>query len=69
METAWLFHQPVQTIRIGRLGSFSRRGGAFKRPLGELSWQGAVVSVQRLLGFDLVVGGRTAIEVKALAIT
>lgn len=40
--------------------------GTFKRPLGELSWQGVVVSLQRLLGSDLVVGGRTAIEAQGL---
>lgn len=40
--------------------------GTFKRPLGELSWQGVVVSLQRLLGSDFVVGGRTAIEAQGL---
>jgi Transcriptional regulator, AbiEi antitoxin, Type IV TA system/Transcriptional regulator, AbiEi antitoxin N-terminal domain len=36
--------------------------GTFKRPLGALTWQKVVVSLQRLLGSDLVVGGRTALE-------
>jgi hypothetical protein len=36
--------------------------GTFKRPFGELSWQKVVISLQRLLGSDLVVGGRTALE-------
>jgi hypothetical protein len=40
--------------------------GTFKRPLGELSWQSVVVSLQRPLGSDLVVGGRTAIEAQGL---
>jgi hypothetical protein len=41
--------------------------GTFKRPLGELSWQKVVVSLQRLLGSDLVVGGRTALEAQGLS--
>lgn len=35
--------------------------GTFKRPLGELTWQKAVVSLQTLLGHALIVGGRTAL--------
>jgi hypothetical protein len=41
--------------------------GTFKRPLGELNWQRVVVSLQRLLGFDFVVGGRTALEAQGLS--
>jgi hypothetical protein len=41
--------------------------GTFKRPLGELSWQKVVVSLQKLLGSDLVVGGRTALEAQGLS--
>jgi hypothetical protein len=37
--------------------------GTFKRPLGDLSWQKVVVSLQKLLDSDLAVGGRTALEV------
>lgn len=36
--------------------------GTYKRPLGELSWEKVVVSLQKLLGSDLTVGGRTAID-------
>jgi hypothetical protein len=38
----------------------------YKRPRGELSWQQVVISMQTLLGLDLVVGGRTALELHGL---
>ncbi|MDR3488655.1 MAG: type IV toxin-antitoxin system AbiEi family antitoxin domain-containing protein [Bradyrhizobium sp.] len=42
--------------------------GVFRRPRGELSWQQVVVSLQMLLGeSDLVVGGRTALELNGYA--
>lgn len=41
--------------------------GTFKRPLGDLSWQKVVVSLQKLLGSDLVVGGRTALEAQGFS--
>jgi hypothetical protein len=41
--------------------------GTFKRPLGELNWQKVVVSLQKLLGSNLVVGGRTALEAQGLS--
>lgn len=41
--------------------------GTFKRPLGNLNWQNVVVSLQKLLGSDLVVGGRTALEAQGFS--
>src|SRR3954469_3708317 len=41
--------------------------GTFKRPLGELSWQKVVVSLQRLLDSNLVVGGRTALDMQGFS--
>lgn len=41
--------------------------GTFKRPLGTLTWQNAVVSLQTLLGYPLTVGGRTALELQGFA--
>lgn len=38
--------------------------GTYKRPLGELTWQKVVVSLQTLLHRDLIVGGRTALELQ-----
>jgi hypothetical protein len=39
--------------------------GTYKRPLGELTWQKVVVSLQTLLGAGLTVGGRTALDLQA----
>jgi hypothetical protein len=38
--------------------------GTYKRPLGELTWQKVVLSLQTLLHRDLIVGGRTALELQ-----
>lgn len=40
--------------------------GTYKRPLGLLSWQRVVVSLQNLLHYDLAVGGRTALDLQGL---
>jgi hypothetical protein len=53
-----------QYVSAGWLVQPSR--GTFKRPLGELTWQSVVVSLQRMLDSDLVVGGRTALEAQGL---
>jgi hypothetical protein len=39
----------------------------YQRPRGSLNWQQAVISLQTLLGLDLVVGGRSALELKGFA--
>jgi hypothetical protein len=39
----------------------------YKRPLGELSWQKVVISLQKLLGRDLTVGGRTALDLQGFS--
>ncbi|TIL42767.1 type IV toxin-antitoxin system AbiEi family antitoxin domain-containing protein [Mesorhizobium sp.] len=36
--------------------------GTYKRPLGELDWQKVAVSLQTLMGYDFVVGGRSALD-------
>lgn len=36
----------------------------YRRPRGQLSWQQVVTSLQTLLGYALVVGGRTALELQ-----
>jgi hypothetical protein len=41
--------------------------GTFKRPLGTLTWQKAVISLQTLLERPLIVGGRTALELQGFA--
>jgi len=41
--------------------------GTYKRPLGELSWEKVVVSLQTLLESDLAVGGRTALDLQGFS--
>ncbi|MGO6881531.1 type IV toxin-antitoxin system AbiEi family antitoxin domain-containing protein [Rhizobium ruizarguesonis] len=41
--------------------------GTYKRPLGELDWQKTVVSLQRLMGHALTVGGRTALDLQGFS--
>ncbi|MCK1712930.1 MULTISPECIES: type IV toxin-antitoxin system AbiEi family antitoxin domain-containing protein [unclassified Bradyrhizobium] len=41
--------------------------GTFKRPLGTLTWQKAVISLQTLLECPLIVGGRTALELQGFS--
>jgi hypothetical protein len=41
--------------------------GTYKRPLGELSWEKVVVSLQKLLESGLVVGGRTSLDLQGFS--
>jgi hypothetical protein len=41
--------------------------GTFKRPLGTLTWQKVVISLQTLLECPLIVGGRTALELQGFS--
>ena len=41
--------------------------GTYKRPLGQLTWEKVVVSLQTLLGRDLSVGGRTALDLQGFS--
>lgn len=36
--------------------------GVYRRPGGSLQWQQAIISLQTLLGYPIIVGGRTALE-------
>jgi Transcriptional regulator, AbiEi antitoxin, Type IV TA system/Transcriptional regulator, AbiEi antitoxin N-terminal domain len=38
--------------------------GVYRRPRGSLTWQQVVVSLQALLGYPLLLGGRTALELQ-----
>ncbi len=42
-------------------------GRVYRRSRGSLSWQQVVISLQTLLGYPLVVGGRTALELHGFA--
>src|SRR5882672_9066428 len=39
----------------------------YRRPRGGLSWEQAVISLQTLLEFPVIVGGRTALELQGFA--
>jgi hypothetical protein len=41
--------------------------GVYRRPRGSLSWRQVVISLQALLEYPLLVGGRTALEVQGYA--
>lgn len=41
--------------------------GVFRRPRGELTWEKVVISLQMLLDYPVVVGGRTALELQGYA--
>lgn len=41
--------------------------GVYRRPRGTLTWQQVVISLQTLLQRDLIVGGRTALELQGYA--
>lgn len=62
---ARLFDRPAQPICLGWLVQPTR--GTFKRPLGTLTWQKAVISLQTLLEHPQVVGERTALELQGFS--
>jgi hypothetical protein len=41
--------------------------GVYRRPRGSLTWQHVVISLQALLGYPLLLGGRTALELQGYA--
>lgn len=41
--------------------------GVYRRPRGHLTWQQVVISLQALLGYPLLLGGRTALELQGYA--
>src|SRR5690242_21132205 len=41
--------------------------GVYRRTRGSLSWQQVVISLQALLGWSVVIGGRTALELQGYA--
>lgn len=70
-DAAWLSSQGyssslrTQYVAAGWLSQPSRR--VYRRGRGELAWQQAIVSIQTILGQQLVVGGRTALELQGYA--
>jgi len=71
VDTAWLKHQGLSRqlwnhyVGAGWLEQPVR--GVFRRPRGTLAWQQVAISLQTLLAYPLVVGGRTALELQGFA--
>ncbi|MGE0852636.1 MAG: type IV toxin-antitoxin system AbiEi family antitoxin domain-containing protein [Hyphomicrobiaceae bacterium] len=71
VDAAWLSRHGYSTglrsqyVAAGWLQQPVRR--VYQRPRGPLGWQQVVVSLQTLLARDLVVGGRTALELYGFA--
>ena len=54
-----------QYVAAGWLDQPAR--GVYRRPRGTLTWQHVVISLQALLGYPLLLGGRTALEAQGYA--
>ena len=71
VDAAWLTRRGYSTslrsqyVAAGWLEQPARR--VYQRPRGSVSWQQAVISLQTLLAQDLIVGGKTALELHGLA--
>ena len=71
VDAAWLREHGYSTslrsqyVSAGWLEQPAKR--VYRRPLGTLTWQLVVISLQSLLNRDLVVGGRTALELQGFA--
>jgi len=71
VDTAWLKHHGYSRqllshyVSAGWLDQPVR--GVYRRPRGSLSWQQVVISLQTLLEYPLLVGGRTALELHGYA--
>lgn len=71
VDSAWLSRRGYSTalrsqyVAAGWLNQPARR--IYQRRRGHVTWQQAVVSLQTLLARDLVVGGRTALELQGYA--
>jgi hypothetical protein len=65
---SWLLGQGVSQhaidnlLKSKQLELISR--GVYKRPYAKLTWQGVVLSLQKMYDFEVVVGGYTAIEMQ-----
>src|ERR1035438_3214657 len=68
VDAAWLGKRGYSTslrsqyVAAGCLEQPTRR--VYQRPRGTLVWQQVVISLQTLLEQDLVIGGRSALELK-----
>ncbi|MBX3484795.1 type IV toxin-antitoxin system AbiEi family antitoxin domain-containing protein [Phenylobacterium sp.] len=71
VDAAWLSERGYSTslrsqyVSAGWLEQPARR--LYRRPRGTLSWEQVVISLQTVLDFPVLVGGRTALELQGFA--
>src|SRR5580700_1826256 len=71
VDAAWLSKHGYSTslrsqyVTAGWLEQPTRQ--VYRRQRGSLNWQQAVISLQKLLDQNLIVGGRTALELQGFA--
>jgi hypothetical protein len=71
VDARWLTRHDFSTslrsqyVAAGWLDQPAR--GVYRRPRGSLTWQPVVISLQALLGYPLLLGGRTALEAQGYA--
>jgi hypothetical protein len=67
----WLLNQGINHHTIDNLVKSVQleivRKGVYKRPFTKLSWQGVVLTLQKMYDFDVVIGGLTALELQGYA--
>ena len=71
VDAAWLaahgYSTSLRTQYVTARRLMRLAGRVYHRPSGEPTWQHVVISLQTLLGHDLAVGGRTALELQGFA--
>jgi len=71
VDAAWLtrhdYSTSLRTQYVAARWLEQPARSVFRRPRGQLRWQQAVISLQTLLQFPVVVGGRTALELQGYA--
>lgn len=71
VDTAWLnqrgYYPSLRQKYVDRGWLTHPARGVYRRPRGPLTWEQVVISLQSLLEFPVVVGGRTALELQGYA--
>ena len=66
MSAAWLeengYSAPLRKKYVAAEWLNQPARGVFRRPGGEMQWQQVIISLQHIMEFPVIVGGRTALE-------
>lgn len=71
VDAAWLTRRGYSTslrsqyVTAGRLEQPARR--VYRRPRGSITWQQVVISLQMMMAYPLLIGGRTALDLHGFA--